>query len=59
MKYLLADLNKKCQHGEALVDMKQILAKTCSNIFNKYFCAAERKDYSDSEHNKYCDQFDK
>jgi len=59
MRYLMEAVDKKCGHGEAIVDMKGLLAKACSNIFNKYFCSVDRKDYADAEHNKYCDVFDK
>ena len=59
MKFLMNDLNKQCHYGEAIVDMKRILSKACSNVFNIYFCSAERKSYDDPEHNKYCDEFDK
>ena len=59
MKYLMRELENLCNYGEAIVDMKGLLAKACSNIFNSYFCSSARKDYDDPSHNKYCDEFDK
>ena len=56
---MIADLAKQCNYGEAIVDMKGLLMKACSNIFNKYFCSSERKGFNDAEHNRYCEDFDR
>merc|ERR1719150_1160902 len=39
--------------------MKSLLMKATSNIFNEYFCAEGRKQYTDEEHNSYCENFDR
>ena len=56
---MIAELEKQCNYGEAIVDMKGLLTKACSNIFSKYFCCSERKSFRDPDHNKYCEEFDK
>ena len=56
---MIAELEKQCNYGEAIVDMKGLLMKACSNIFSKYFCCSERKSFRDPDHNKYCEEFDK
>merc|ERR1719362_522337 len=59
IKFVNAALEKQCNYGEAIVDMKSVLMKACSNIFSKYFCGSERKSFRDPDHNKYCEEFDK
>lgn len=59
IKFVIAELEKQCNYGEAIVDMKGLLMKACSNIFSKYFCCSERKSFRDPDHNKYCEEFDK
>lgn len=53
------ELSRQCSYGEAIVDMKAVLMKACSNIFNQYFCCSDRKSFADPQHNKYCEDFDK
>ena len=45
MSFLMKELLELCKRGEAIVDMKSILMKATSNIFNSYFCSIERKLY--------------
>ena len=52
------ELATQCNYGETILDMKALLMKSCSNIFNKYFCFSKRKSFSDPDHNKYCKEFD-
>ena len=55
----MKELTDQCKRGEAIVDMKSLLMKAASNIFNEYFCSAARKQYTDEEHNSYCENFDR
>ena len=55
----MKELLELCKRGEAIVDMKSILMKATSNIFNSYFCSIERKLYDDDSHNDYCHDFDR
>lgn len=59
MKFVTEELIRQCSYGEAIVDMKAVLMKACSNIFNQYFCCSDRKSFADPQHNKYCEDFDK
>lgn len=62
MRQLVAELSSLAragEGGEAIVDMKTLLTRAASNIFNSYFCSAPRRDYTDREHNAYCDRFDR
>ena len=55
----MKELMDQCKRGEAIVDMKSLLMKATSNIFNEYFCSEGRKQYTDEEHNSYCENFDR
>ena len=59
MSFLMKDLMDLCRRGEAIVDMKSVIMKATSNIFNEYFCSQERKLYDDESHNDYCQDFDR
>ena len=59
MSFMMEELMDHCTRGEAIVDMKSLLMKATSNIFNEYFCSEERKQYTDEEHNSYCENFDR
>ena len=59
MSYMMKELMDQCKRGEAIVDMKSLLMKATSNIFNEYFCSEGRKQYTDSAHNSYCENFDR
>ena len=59
MSFVMKELLELCKRGEAIVDMKSILMKATSNIFNSYFCSIERKLYDDDSHNDYCHDFDR
>ena len=56
---MMKELMELCKRGEAIVDMKAVLMKATSNIFNDYFCSRDRKQYDDEAHNNYCENFDK
>ncbi len=43
----------------AEVDIRPVVMKACANIFNRYFCAGRRMDYSDPELCRYVDNFDR
>lgn len=45
--------------GGAVVDMKEVVLKACANIFNRYFCAGRRFEYSDPAFCTYVDHFDR
>ena len=55
----MKELMDQCKRGEAIVDMKSLLMKATSNIFNEYFCSVGRKQYGDEAHNSYCENFDR
>ena len=59
MSFMMKELMDQCKRGEAIVDMKSLLMKATSNIFNEYFCSEGRKQYTDSAHNSYCENFDR
>jgi len=59
MCHLVNALNKLTKDGKARVDMKDLLTKACSNIFNTYFCAVDRHSYDSVSHNHYIEAFDK
>jgi len=59
MQHLVTAISDLCREGEVVVDMKSLVVKACSNIFNSYFCSLPRRNYNDITHNKYCDAFDK
>ena len=59
MSFMMKELMDQCKRGEAIVDMKSLLMKATSNIFNEYFCSEGRKQYTDEEHNSYCENFDR
>ena len=59
MSFMMKELMDQCKRGEAIVDMKSLLMKATSNIFNEYFCSVGRKQYIDEAHNSYCENFDR
>ena len=53
-------INKEAsKNGSVQIDLKPLVVKACANIFNRYFCSAERSDYNDEEFTSYCQNFDK
>ena len=59
MSHLVAAISDLCKEGEVVLDMKALVVKACSNIFNSYFCSVARRSYADPTHNHYCEAFDK
>ena len=59
MIHLVEAISSQVKDGEALVDIKDLLVKSSSNIFNSYFCSFSCCDYIDPAHNDYCEAFDK
>ena len=59
MIHLVNAISAQVRDGEAIVDMKDLLVKASSNIFNTYFCSFARRKYTDQAHNQYCEAFDK
>lgn len=59
MTHLVESISDLAKEGEVVIDMKDLLVKACSNIFNSYFCSVARRSYTDPSHNKYCEAFDK
>ena len=59
MVHLVEEISSQVKDGEALVDIKELLVKSSSNIFNSYFCSFSRRNYTDPAHNDYCEAFDK
>ena len=59
MGHLVKTISDQLKGGEVVIDMKDLLVKTSSNIFNAYFCSSARRSYTDQSHNNYCTAFDK
>jgi len=59
MTHLMAAISDRCKGGEVVLDLKALVVKASSNIFNSYFCSVARHSYEDQAHNKYCEMFDK
>ena len=59
MRHLVEAISSHVGDGEAVLDIKDLLVKASSNIFNDYFCSFERRSYTNSSHNRYCEAFDK
>jgi cytochrome P450 family 307 subfamily A len=66
MLHLLDNLNKKIvensdesQGTSGIVDIKELIMKSCGNIFNEYFCSRPRSEYSDQTFTDYIENFDK
>jgi len=66
MLHLVHDLNKKIvensdesQGTSGIVDIKELISKSCGNIFNEYFCSRPRSEYNDQIFTDYIENFDK
>jgi len=59
MIHLVEAISSQVKDGVAQVDIKDLLVKSSSNIFNSYFCSFSRRSYNDPAHNNYCEAFDK